>query len=71
MQEELFLARNLHPAFTAGGLWGGLAYSAVDTYLLRGKAPWTFKPRCVWGGGGGRGGPAGRQAAWLASLEAF
>jgi len=23
-------------------MWGGLAYSALDTYLLRGKAPWTF-----------------------------
>ena len=67
VQEELFLARNLHPAFTAGGLWGGLAYSAVDTYLLRGKAPWTFKPRCVCGGGGGAAGLlAGRLHGWLA-----
>jgi hypothetical protein len=24
-------------------LWGGLAYSAIDTYLLRGKAPWTLR----------------------------
>lgn len=45
MHEELYLARNVHPAFGWGGLWGGLAYSALDTYLLRGKAPWTFKPR--------------------------
>ncbi len=23
-------------------VWGGLAYSALDTYVLRGKAPWTL-----------------------------
>ena len=34
--------RNVRPAFAKFGLWGGLAYSAFDTYLLRGKAPWTF-----------------------------
>jgi electron-transferring-flavoprotein dehydrogenase len=41
--DELYKARNVRPAFAWGGLWGGIAYSAVDTYLLRGKAPWTFK----------------------------
>jgi electron-transferring-flavoprotein dehydrogenase len=40
--DELFRARNVRPAFAKYGLWGGLAYSAVDTYLLRGKAPWTL-----------------------------
>ena len=34
--------RNIRPAFAKFGLWGGLAYSAIDTYVLRGKAPWTF-----------------------------
>ena len=34
--------RNIRPAFH-NGMWAGLAYSAVDTYLLRGKAPWTFR----------------------------
>jgi electron-transferring-flavoprotein dehydrogenase len=24
------------------GLWAGLIYSALDTYLFRGKTPWTF-----------------------------
>lgn len=38
---ELYQARNLRPAFHKG-LWPGLIYSAVDQYLLRGKAPWTF-----------------------------
>ncbi|MGI9436360.1 MAG: 4Fe-4S dicluster domain-containing protein, partial [Geminicoccaceae bacterium] len=40
--EELYRARNIRPSFHRG-LWAGLAYSAIDTYLLRGKAPWTFR----------------------------
>jgi electron-transferring-flavoprotein dehydrogenase len=40
--DELSLVRNVRPSFAKFGLWGGLAYSAVDTYVLRGKAPWTF-----------------------------
>ena len=40
--QELSLVRNIRPAFAKFGLWGGLAYSALDTYVLRGKAPWTF-----------------------------
>jgi electron-transferring-flavoprotein dehydrogenase len=40
--EELFRARNIRPGFKHG-LWSGLTYAALDTYLLRGKAPWTFK----------------------------
>ena len=27
------------------GLWGGLAHAALDTYLLRGYAPWTLRHR--------------------------
>jgi len=40
--EELAAVRNIRPAF-AKGLAVGLAYSALETYLLRGRAPWTFK----------------------------
>ena len=40
--EELSAVRNIRPAFSKFGMWGGLVYSALDTYLLRGKAPWTF-----------------------------
>jgi len=40
--EELSRARNIRPAFAKFGLWGGLAYAGLDTYLLRGRAPWTF-----------------------------
>lgn len=40
--EELYNVRNIRPSFRFG-LLGGLIYSAIDTFLLRGKAPWTFK----------------------------
>jgi len=45
LYEELHKARNIRPAFHKG-LWGGLLYAALDTYLLQGKAPWTmhYKP---------------------------
>jgi electron-transferring-flavoprotein dehydrogenase len=39
--DELYRVRNIRPSFHLG-LWAGLAYSALDTYLLRGRAPWTF-----------------------------
>ena len=42
---ELAPVRNIRPAFARAGLWGGLAYAALDTYLLRGRAPWTFRHR--------------------------
>jgi electron-transferring-flavoprotein dehydrogenase len=42
VHEELKRARNIRPAFAKFGLWGGLAYAGLDTYLLRGRAPWTF-----------------------------
>lgn len=42
LYDELYRVRNIRPAFHKG-LWAGIAYSALDTYLLRGKAPWTFK----------------------------
>lgn len=38
---ELYRVRNIRPAFRLG-LWLGLAYAAIDTYILRGYAPWTF-----------------------------
>jgi len=40
--EELYRARNIRPAFRFG-LWGGLAWSGIDTYLFRGRAPWTLR----------------------------
>ena len=40
--EELRGARNIRPSFAKLGLYGGIAYSALDTYVLRGRAPWTL-----------------------------
>ena len=40
--QELRTVRNIRPSFHRG-LWAGIAYSAIDTYVLRGRAPWTFK----------------------------
>ncbi len=42
LREELFRARNVRPSFHKGFILGFL-YSAIDTVLFRGKAPWTFK----------------------------
>jgi electron-transferring-flavoprotein dehydrogenase len=39
--DELRQVRNIRPSFR-WGLWAGLAYSALDTYVLHGAAPWTF-----------------------------
>ena len=39
--DELRRVRNIRPSFR-WGLWGGIAYSGIDTYLLRGRAPWTL-----------------------------
>lgn len=39
--DELHRVRNIRPAMT-WGLWPGLVYSAIDTYIFRGKTPWTF-----------------------------
>ena len=42
LYDELYRARNIRPGFHKG-LWTGISYAALDTYLFRGKAPWTFK----------------------------
>ena len=41
---ELHKVRNIRPSFHYG-LWAGIAYSGLDTYLLGGRAPWTFHHR--------------------------
>lgn len=42
LHEELHGCRNIRPSFHLG-LWAGLIYSAIDTYIFRGRAPWTFR----------------------------
>jgi len=41
---ELKAVRNIRPAFKHG-LLAGLAHAALDTYVFRGRAPWTFHHR--------------------------
>jgi electron-transferring-flavoprotein dehydrogenase len=42
LHDELYRVRNIRPSFHKGFI-PGFIYSAIDTVLLRGKAPWTFK----------------------------
>ena len=42
LHDELHSVRNIRPAFR-WGLWPAMIYSAIDTYLFRGKAPWTLR----------------------------
>jgi electron-transferring-flavoprotein dehydrogenase len=44
MWDELYRVRNIKPSFH-WGLPAAMAYSAIDTYLFRGKAPWTLRHR--------------------------
>ncbi len=40
--KELRKVRNIRPSFR-WGLWGGILYSGIDTYLFGGNAPWTLR----------------------------
>ena len=39
--DELYRVRNIRPALRYG-LWLGLIYAAMDSYLFHGRAPWTL-----------------------------
>ena len=41
--EELKGVRNIRPGFAKLGFWGGMANAALDTYVFKGRAPWTMK----------------------------
>ena len=42
--KDLYEVRNLRPSFnTRLGIWGGIVYSGIDSLLLKGRVPWTFK----------------------------
>ncbi|MEZ5845300.1 MAG: electron transfer flavoprotein-ubiquinone oxidoreductase [Geminicoccaceae bacterium] len=41
LYEELHAVRNIRPAFR-WGLFPALAINAIDTFVFRGRAPWTF-----------------------------
>jgi electron-transferring-flavoprotein dehydrogenase len=40
--KELYTSRNIRPAFHLG-LWFGMLHAAIDTYIFRGRAPWTLR----------------------------
>ncbi|UOO89871.1 electron transfer flavoprotein-ubiquinone oxidoreductase [Vitreoscilla massiliensis] len=42
LHTELHGVRNIRPSFK-WGLWPAMVYSALDTYVFKGKAPWTLK----------------------------
>ena len=42
--DELYKVRNIKPSFH-WGLYPAMAYSALDTLVLRGRAPWTLRHR--------------------------
>jgi electron-transferring-flavoprotein dehydrogenase len=43
---DLNEVRNLRESFhTPLGIWGGIMYSGVDSLLLKGRTPWTFRNR--------------------------
>ncbi|THH15538.1 hypothetical protein EW146_g4953 [Bondarzewia mesenterica] len=42
--EDLHEVRNVRPSFsTSLGIFGGVVYSGIDTLLLKGRTPWTFR----------------------------
>ncbi|KAJ3023924.1 hypothetical protein HKX48_009132 [Thoreauomyces humboldtii] len=42
--KELKEVRNVRPSFhNPLGMWGGIAWSGLDTLILKGRVPWTFK----------------------------
>lgn len=42
LYQDLYKVRNIRPAFKAG-LYLGVLYAALDHYLFKGLAPWTFR----------------------------
>jgi len=41
--KELYQVRNMRPSFhTKLGIYGGILYSGLEAYILRGYGPWTF-----------------------------
>ncbi|MCE3268208.1 MAG: electron transfer flavoprotein-ubiquinone oxidoreductase [Burkholderiales bacterium] len=39
---DLYQVRNIRPAFNAG-IYFGIFYTGIDTYIFNGNAPWTFR----------------------------
>ena len=37
---ELYEVRNIRPSWAKAGMFGGLVYGALDSYIFKGKTPW-------------------------------
>ena len=64
--EELRAVRNYHPSFKAG-LLGGMAYSGLSAFALKGREPWTLRGAHA-DAGGDRG---ATQPAWMHERIAY
>ncbi|MFH6974290.1 electron transfer flavoprotein-ubiquinone oxidoreductase [Neisseria sp. 23W00296] len=42
LYRELYAARNIRPSFK-WGMWPAFAYTGLEQYILKGRAPWTLK----------------------------
>ena len=48
--KELWKVRNMRPSFHSPlGIYGGILYSGIEAFLLRGFAPWTFRHKPLEG----------------------
>lgn len=45
VMEELRAARNIRPGFHLFGLYGGMLNAGLESFVLKGKGPWTLKNR--------------------------
>lgn len=45
--KELYKVRNIRPAFKYG-MWTGICYAAITTYISRGYEPWTLSHNIDW-----------------------
>lgn len=44
VHSDLYEVRNIRPSFTTSlGVFGGIVYSGIDSLLLKGRTPWTFR----------------------------
>lgn len=44
VHSDLYEVRNIRPSFTTSlGVFGGVVYSGIDSLLLKGRTPWTFR----------------------------
>jgi ferredoxin-like protein FixX len=70
--EELRAVRNYHPSFRSG-LAGGMLYSGLSAFVLKGREPWTLsgKHGSAGAGGGAAADAAATEPAWMHERIAY